>query len=460
MRPVACTGGAAERLGSSEPAIGRLDVLRDLRSRRVARVVAVALVVSGAALVTSGSARAAVGGPGGEYQPIVPARVLDTRSGLGSPVAKVPGGGSIDVTVAGVAGTGVPADGVLAVALNVTATNPTLATYVTVWPTGAGRPLASTVNVGAGRSAANLAVVGVGAGGKVSIFVAFGSADIVLDVVGWFASATAAVPAGTGSRLLPVTPERILDTRTGNGATGAVGATQAIDLQVTGRFHDRNGAVVGDATAVVLNLTGVEATADTFVTAYPAGVARPPTSSLNLVRGETRPNLVMVKLGAGGKVSLYNHQGATNLVADVVGFFRAGVDPSTFAGRVLPLAAPFRAFDTRNDGRRTGTNQVDTWDFSPFVASATAGGVPVGNVSGLVLNVTATDVTEPSYLTAYPTDVAKPVASNLNMVAGDVIPNLAVIPLSGGAVPNRISTYYFHGFTHYLADVSAVILAD
>lgn len=435
---------------------------RDLWSRRLAHLATSLLLTAGALAATSATAGAAsIGaGPGGEYQPIVPARVLDTRTGQGGARAKVAAGQSIDVQVAGVPGTDVPADGVLAVTLNVTVTNPTIATYVTAWPTGAPRPLASTANVAAGRSAANLAVVGVGAGGRVSLFVAFGSADLVLDVVGWYSRADAAVPAGQGSRLLPVAPQRILDTRTGTGASGAVGGAQSIDLQVSGRFTDRNGATVNDASAVVLNLTGTEPTAETFVTAYPAGVARPPTSSLNLLRGETRPNLVMAKLGAGGKVTLYNHVGATHLVADVVGFYRAGADPSTYAGRVLPLAAPFRAFDTRNDGRRIGRDQVDTWDFSPFVASLTAQGNAVGNVSGLVLNLTATDVAEPSYLTAFPTDVAKPLASNLNMVAGDVIPNLAVVPLSQGGTANRMSAYYFRGFSHYLADVSAVILAD
>ena len=217
---------------------------------------------------------------------------------------------------------------------------------------------------------------------------------------------------------------------------------------------------MGNASAVVLNLTGTDPTAETFVTAYPAGVARPPTSSLNLQRGETRPNLVMVKIGDGGRITLYNHVGATQLVADVVGYYRSGVDPTTYAGRVLPLAAPFRAFDTRSDGRRIGANQTDTWDFTPFVSSLTVGGAAVGNVSGLVVNLTATDVSASSYLTAYPTDVPKPLASNLNMVTGDVIPNLAVVPLSAGSVPSRISAYYFSGFTHYLADVSAVILAD
>ena len=69
-------------------------------------------------------------------------------------------------------------------------------------------------------------------------------------------------------------------------------------------------------------------------------------------------------------------------------------------------------------------------------------------------------LTAGSYLTAYPSDAARPLASNLNMEAGQVIPNLAVVPLSTNGVANRMNAYYLRGFSHYLADVSAIILGD
>ncbi len=71
-------------------------------------------------------------------------------------------------------------------------------------------------------------------------------------------------------------------------------------------------------------------------------------SNLNLTPGMTRPNLVMVKLGASGGVNLYNLAGSVHLVADVVGYYQTGAAASTYAGRVIPLATPFRAFDTRD----------------------------------------------------------------------------------------------------------------
>jgi hypothetical protein len=80
----------------------------------------------------------------------------------------------------------VPASGVSAVVLNVTATAPTSTTWVTVWPSGQPRPDASNLNVLAGQSRPNLVVARVGAGGRVSLYNAFGSTHLIADVVGWF----------------------------------------------------------------------------------------------------------------------------------------------------------------------------------------------------------------------------------------------------------------------------------
>src|SRR5262249_59435927 len=67
------------------------------------------------------------------YFPLVPARVLDTRSGNGAPVAPLGAGASLDLQVTGRGG--VPA-GATAVVLNVTVTNPTAQSFLTAWPTG------------------------------------------------------------------------------------------------------------------------------------------------------------------------------------------------------------------------------------------------------------------------------------------------------------------------------------
>ena len=85
-----------------------------------------------------------------------------------------------------------PAVGVGAVVLNVTAAEATEATFVTVWPTGEPRPLASNLNPAPGMGAApNLVVAKVGAGGQVSFYNFAGTTHLIADVVAWF-------PEGTG----------------------------------------------------------------------------------------------------------------------------------------------------------------------------------------------------------------------------------------------------------------------
>ena len=78
-----------------------------------------------------------------------------------------------------------------AVVLNLTVTNPTVASYVTAWPAGSGLPTASNINFTAGQTIANLVTVRVGAGGAIDLFNLFGRTDLVADVVGYY------LPPGT-----------------------------------------------------------------------------------------------------------------------------------------------------------------------------------------------------------------------------------------------------------------------
>ena len=81
---------------------------------------------------------------------------------------------------------GVPAAGVSAVALNVTVTGPTALSFLTAWPHGNSRPLASNLNYTANQTVPNLVIVKVGAGGEVDLFNDVGATDVVVDVAGWY----------------------------------------------------------------------------------------------------------------------------------------------------------------------------------------------------------------------------------------------------------------------------------
>jgi hypothetical protein len=128
---------------------------------------------------------------GAQLTPLVPARLLDTRLGSTTTDGQFVGGGplgavaSFDLNVTGRGG--VPASGVSAVVLNLTAVVPSGTGYITVWPSGASRPNASNLNFTPGQSRSNLVIAAVGTGGKVSLFNSAGLTNAVVDVMGWIA---------------------------------------------------------------------------------------------------------------------------------------------------------------------------------------------------------------------------------------------------------------------------------
>ncbi|WP_344941335.1 hypothetical protein, partial [Terrabacter ginsenosidimutans] len=207
--------------------------------RRVRRsFVLVLALMSLVGALFSGTAEATASG---SYVPMSPSRLLDTRSGLGAPKAAVAGNHVVDLQVTGRGG--VPASGVGAVVLNVTAVGPTSAGNLTVFPAGQVRPNTSNLNFVAGQTVANLVIVKVGTGGKVSLVTSGGQTNLIGDVMGWYP---------TGSEYAGLSPSRLLDTRSGLGAPkAAVAGNHVVDLQVTGR----GGVPASGVGAVVLNVT-------------------------------------------------------------------------------------------------------------------------------------------------------------------------------------------------------------
>lgn len=253
------------------------------------------------------------GAVGATYVPLSPARILDTRIGLGG-VALSPGQ-TADVQVTGMGG--VPSSGVSAVVLNVTAILNGPESFLTVFPSDTLRPLASNLNPINGQAVPNLVVARLGTNGRVAIYNNLGTTDVVADVQGYYTSTGVTL----GATYFPLTPARDLDTRTGVGTGGTIGKMiggQTLDLTVTGV----NGVPAAGVAAVVLNVTAAGHTGgDSFMTVYPSGTTRPLASNLNFVAGDTRPNLVIARVGANGKVSIYNNSGAVDVIADVQGWF-------------------------------------------------------------------------------------------------------------------------------------------
>lgn len=376
----------------------------------------------------------------GAFRPLPPARLLDTRTGEGAPQTPLIANQTLEVAIAGRAG--IPKTGVSAVVLNVTVTNARSDGWVALYPKGEPRPTVSNVNFTAGQTIPNLVTVKVGAEGKVALLAgSTGSLDVLADVAGFYYSGTPTQP-GTYTAL---SPARLLDTREGLGAPqGPVAAGQTRELQVTGVS-----GIPDNTAAVVLNVTVTGPRAAGYVTVYPSGASRPPTSNLNFVPRSSVASLVTAKIGAGGKVSLYNGSAdTTELVADVAGYYLGGLP--TERGTFVALE-PARILDTRT-GTGAPTGRVASIS-SLRLQVGDQGGVPT-NAGSVIMNVTVTETTSAGFVTAFPTGAMRPLASNLNYLAGMTTPNSVVVKMG---VNGKVELFTVAS-THLIADVAGYFI--
>ncbi|HEV8295881.1 MAG TPA: hypothetical protein VGQ20_01245 [Acidimicrobiales bacterium] len=263
-----------------------------------------------------------------------------------------------------------------------------------------------------------------------------GIGDVTFHVLPW-----GTIPAAGGYH--SVTPARILDTRSALGAPAApLGENGALSIQVAGA----GGVPTDGAVAVVMNVTVVAPTSDSYLTVWPGGTERPTASNLNWVAGQTVPNLVTVGVGIGGRVQLYNASGEADVLADVVGWY----DDGSARGARFNSITPRRLLDTRAVGPGLqkpspfGPGEMRTLDV------ASDFGKPGPDMAAVVLNVTAADASDGGYLTVWPTGVDRPNASNLNFVPGHTVPNLVSVGVGSGG---RISIFNAFGTTHVIVDI-------
>jgi hypothetical protein len=281
-------------------------------------------------------------GRDGLFVPLVPTRILDTRYGNGAPVAQLRAGQTLSLQILGAGGAGgIPNAGVSAVVLNVAVTNPSAPSYLLVYPGGASRPLASSLNFVAGQTVPNRVVVPVDSTGRINIFNAVGSVDVIADINGWFTDSTS---THGGSPFVGVVPSRAFDSRT-PGFGGPLGPGEILQFQAR-----------ADIAAFVLNVTATNPSGGGFLTLYPEGIGLigpPLASDLNFVRGQTVPNLVVVATLWNQYFDLFNGAGTVDVVIDVDGYYPQPVTappliaiavPQTKEAAPANTLAPVRVF--------------------------------------------------------------------------------------------------------------------
>lgn len=402
-----------------------------LPHRRLARVSTVAAVLClSVCFIAPAAAVHAAAPPGASaYVPVSPYRILDTRIGQGFP-RKVNALESFTLAL-----TNVPPDA-SAVVLNLTVTAPAGPGFVTVFPTGVPRPIASSINVDvAGQTIANLVTVPIGDGDSVDIF-SQPSADLVADVQGYYTPKVLAQPG----RFIPVNPTRLLDTRAPNPIRfGALAAGEYIDVDVAGLA-----GLPADATGAALKVTVTESTASGFWTLFPSGTAQPTVSNLNVEgTGSTIANQVLATLN-NGRTTVFSQSGG-QLIIDLVGWFTGPTAAASDVGLFIPVA-PARLLDSRDAplGALPGHNRTAE------VPVAGRFGLPSTGVGAVVVNATATQTDAAGFFSLWPARTYRPNASSLNATRpGQTIANHVITPVSTAGLG-----FYTENGAHLVVDIA------
>ncbi|MDA9292975.1 hypothetical protein N9Q18_00660 [bacterium] len=398
----------------------------------------VAAVIAAAVLVLPGSGES-VTAANADLVALAPARLMDTRpqgATIDNQFSRIGRRSAGKVTELKVTGRGGVQASASAVMLNVTATGASSRGFVTVWPCGDDKPIASTLNYSTSGARANGVLAKIGSGGKVCFYNS-SAVELIVDVNGYTPGA---------SLFKALAPARLLDTRP-QGATidnqfsriGRRSAGKVTELKVTGR-----GGVPANASAVMLNVTATNASSRGYVTVWPCG-NMPEASTLNYSTSGATANNALAKVGSGGKVCFYNSS-AVELIVDVNG----ETPPDTAIGTLTPA----RLMDTRPQGAT-----IDL-EFSGFgrrsagqVTQLTVegrGGVPA-NSEIVVLNVTATGASSRGYVTVWPCGDNKPNASTLNYDTSGATANGVLAKIgSGGKV-----CFYNSSAVELIVDVTA-----
>jgi len=207
---------------------------------------------------------------------------------------------------------GVPATGVGAVVLNITAMNSTSGGYITAYNCEK-RPRLWNLNFSQVATASSMAIVPVKSlTGEVCIY-SSAATDIMVDIGGWFATADFGI----------ITPQRIADTRQSSpqGLRSVdkvmIAGTKQLSLGLTNlpeipMPNDRIQAVVLRVSAKALSTNG-------FVTVYPCG-KRPGNVSVQLIAGQMSGNTVIVSIHpTKHRVCVYSSV-LSDVVVDIAGW--------------------------------------------------------------------------------------------------------------------------------------------
>ena len=405
----------------------------------------------------------AVGDATGTYYGITPKRFIDTRKdGSRKPLAK---SSTTKLQIGGL--NGVPASGVSAVVINLTAVTTTSQGYFTAYPSGQSRPTASSINFPKGWTGANMVTVPLGADGKIAIYNYGGASHAIVDVLGWYAKDDSVQAAkGMGNQFFPTEtgdPVRIYDSRK-DATTDYVPFLGGDYLNVADTWATQAGAQA--VKSYVVNVTAVDATKDGVLTLWNGVGGKPTVSTVNYVPGTIAPNMAVVPaqyyttdededgiLEQNSGFRLQNTgSGSVHVVVDLVGYYLAD-QPAGF--RFVPRSTPKRLVDTRE---KVGAKTVLSGAFGTTARTVNATSVATPDSYFVVANATGITPTKRTYLTVWSGEGARPSASNINVNPGLVRSASMYAPLREAAGSKlTFNVYNNSGSMHLAIDVAGTL---
>ncbi|MGH9133130.1 MAG: hypothetical protein ACRDZZ_04280 [Ilumatobacteraceae bacterium] len=262
--------------------------------------------------------------------------------------------------------------------------------------------------------------------------------------------AVAAAALGSGGEYHALAPQRVLDTRNAindpapAGAKPLVpGAGQAFEVQLLGEGGLPPAAAGADVLAVAVNITVVSPSDQGYLRVWGKGATVGDSSLVNFQAGQNVPNMAIVRPGADGKVVIRliseGGSGSAHVLIDVFGWFSTSGYGERGA-RLIPVG-PGRIYDSRNptfsDGPVTAGEVVEVPirgvdSLNPPVSDIVPNS---GDVVGALVNVTGvnnrsgSEATFVSVVPETPITGQWPSTSNLNLVAGQIKPNLVLVPV-------------------------------
>src|SRR5437763_873788 len=346
--------------------------------------------------------------------PVTPCRVADTRNANGPFGGPILSGNATRSFAIPAGACNIPSNA-MPYSLNFTVVPPGKLSFLTAFPSGETRPLASTLNFDGSIKAVAGIVPGSTTDGAVCVYVTEDT-HLVLDIGGYF------VPSSnTGSlAFFPVTPCRVVDTRQAAGPLG--GPTLVGNQGRTFPILSSACNIPASAQAYSLNYTAVPKEPKlSFLTTWPSGQPQPMVSTLNASTSTVTANAAIVPAGANGNVDVFVTENA-DLVIDVNGYFA----PPATGGLSFHILSPCRVVDTRIMGAPfTGARDINVFTSgcaAPSIAQAYA------------VNATVVPPQPLDYLTLWPQGASQPLVSTLNASDAAITSNMAIVPENNGFI--------------------------